>query len=296
VAYRLKHGEAVAQAVRRIARAELIKAAESITKVSSSPTDRVHDLRTSLKKTRALLRLVRPTAGRPARRENRRLRDVAAAAGAFRDADVVLTTFDALVERLPGVRLGRFTRVRERLDAGLQAEKQRLFEDGKDKALRDRLRRRAKRLHRWALPAATWRALGPGLVDDYRRARRAMAAAYRGGDAGAFHDWRRAVKTHRYQMQALEPLAPFTVGPRVTPLDRLGDVLGAEHDLTVLAEALHRERGFFSNAADRDLLLRGLVGRQEGLRADARQLGKGLWAERPSKFGRRVHAELRALR
>jgi CHAD domain-containing protein len=296
VAYRLKQGEGVAHAVRRMARAELRDAARSITKASSSPTDRVHDLRTSLKKTRALLRLVRPTAGRPARRENRRLREVAAAAAAFRDADVVLTTFDALVATLPAATRRRFARVRLQLDAGLDAEKQRLFGDGKDKDLRSRLRRRAKHVHRWSLPGATWRAVGPGLVDDYRRARRAMAAAYRGGDPGAFHAWRRAVKTHRYQMQALERLAPSTVGARVAPLDRLGDLLGEEHDLTVLAEALQREGGCFSDTADRDLLLRALIRRQQSLRAAARPLGTRLLAERPSQFGRRVRAELRALR
>jgi hypothetical protein len=135
MAYRIKDGEAVSHAVARMARAELTGAAESISS-GRTATDRVHDMRTSLKKTRALLRLVKPSVGRPARRENRRLRDVARAVAGFRDADVVLDTFDRLAAAVPASKRPRLARPRQRLAAQLRAQKQQLFADGKDDALR----------------------------------------------------------------------------------------------------------------------------------------------------------------
>jgi CHAD domain-containing protein len=284
VAYRIKNGEAVPHAVARMARAELTDAAESISGRATA-TDRVHDMRTSLKKTRALLRLVKPSVGKPARRENRRLRDVARAVAGFRDADVVLDTFDALAKDVPPSRRRHLERPRRRLAAQLRAQRQQLFGDGKDDELRRRLRQRAKRVQRWVPRSGSWRAIGPGLIDEYRRAREAMANAYDSGDNLAFHEWRRAVKAHRHHVQALAPLSPGTMNRRLGALDRLGDLLGDEHDLTILGDALERER-----------LLRVLDRRQAALRAQARPLGARLFAERPSDFGRRVHTELRAFR
>ena len=60
----------------------------------------MHGARKDLKKTRALLRLVRPALpGKVYRRENRELRDIARALSSTRDADVLVAVVDGLHKR-----------------------------------------------------------------------------------------------------------------------------------------------------------------------------------------------------
>lgn len=80
--------------------------------------------------------------------------------------------------------------------------------------------------------------IAAGLRVSYQRGRRAMERAYHKPEATAFHEWRKHVKDLGYQMQILRDLWP-SVSKRVQgELDTLGDLLGKEHDLTVMRDAI----------------------------------------------------------
>jgi CHAD domain-containing protein len=281
-----------------MARAEL-RDARAVVRAERPPLrDRVHDVRTSIKKVRALTRLVRPAVGRPARRENRRLRKIARAVSGVRDAEVLLTTFDNLAAELGASRSASLRQARGRLAARLR-ESARPFR-GDDRAYRrlaSRLRTARRKVKRWTVPAPDgWRAVIPGFVDGYRQARRAMNAAARSGAGEDFHAWRRAAKAHRHHVFALEAICPRRLKPRLEDLDRLGDLLGDEHDLDVLEQTIRGEWTCFPDERDCDRVLRLLDRRRRGLRREARAIGARLFAERPSDFGRRARADFRAFR
>jgi CHAD domain-containing protein len=123
-----------------------------------------------------------------------------------------------------------------------------------------------------------------------------MDAAYRSGSGADFHTWRRAVKTHRHQLAALKEIAPGRMKARIDELDRLGELLGDEHDLTVLEEAIRGTRTRLPDPDQVDHLLQELTSRKRQLRQRARPLGKRVFAEPPAAFRDRLRRDFRAAR
>ena len=103
MAYRLKLKEPLTKGVRRIAGEQLGNAAARL-EGGSNPETSVHEARKSLKRTRALLRLVRPGLGEADfRKANARLRDIARSLSAARDRDVVRALLKGLEEAKPSI-------------------------------------------------------------------------------------------------------------------------------------------------------------------------------------------------
>lgn len=324
VALRIEPKESLPQLIRKIVRAQLEAARAAAIDPRMPLGERVHDVRTAMKKVRALNRLVRPATGKSARRADRRLRKIAHSVSALRDAGVVLKTFDRTfaTERRASSR-AVLARIRARLTLQLRAQVQ-AFERGRCAGrLRSDLAHERRQVDAWMPTGGDWRAIGEGLTQGYRRARKAMAAAYRTGSGVDFHTWRRTVKTHRHQVAALEELAPRQMKARLGELDRLGDWLGDEHDLTVLEAAVCADRSqrpepgrgpragserasvlaprasglrAGSRQLPIDHLLKRISRRRLSLRRRAQPLGKLLFKERPSAFRDRVRSRFRAAR
>ena len=101
MAFRFKLNEPVEKGFRRIG-LEQIERAERELSASESLEVATHETRKSLKRIRALLRLVRPGLGDTVyRTENARFRDIGALLSSARDSDVLLQTVTKL-ETLPG--------------------------------------------------------------------------------------------------------------------------------------------------------------------------------------------------
>jgi len=296
VAFRIKPHETVPRAIARMARKELASARDTVADARQPVGERVHDVRTSIKKLRALSRMVQPAVGRPARRAGRRLQKVARGVSGARDAEVVLKTFDQVLDGAGKPSSEPLARARAALAAQLRERTRPLRRGPAVKRLRKRIARERRKVKRWAPSADSWGAIGGGLEDAYRRAREAMIAAYRSDTGTDFHEWRRAVKTHRHQVHALEPIAPRRMRPRVDKLDRLGELLGDEHDLVVLEQTIRDQQTCFPDERNCDHLLRLISARRFRLRARARPLGRQLFAERPSCFRDHMRRDFRAFR
>lgn len=184
--------------------------------------------------------------------------------GPLRDADVLPTTVAAVAGDLPGL-------VWARRPAPDDAE-QRVA-----RAREDLLRARAAldglpadELHRSAVIA--------GFRRSWREARRAMTEAAGARDPEIVHDWRKAVKRLVHHAQLLAPLWPAVGGALVDELDALQDVLGAHHDLAVVAHALDRDHTAPGPAAALDARL---TARAAALEAEAIRRGRVALATRP---------------
>ena len=103
MSYRLRTGEGIAVGMRRIAREQLEGALCEIAAANSAnEAAAVHAARKSIKKARALLRLIREEIGREIfKEENRSLRDVARGFSGPRDARVQLQLLEKLREQVP---------------------------------------------------------------------------------------------------------------------------------------------------------------------------------------------------
>jgi hypothetical protein len=239
---------------------------------SAEPPERtVHETRKALKRARALVRLQREALGEKRfRRENAALRDAARRLAGTRDAEVLVDALEALVRRHPK-RLGRSPGV-QRLRARLLAARERAWE-----AMRHGAEQREQvlgelRAIRARLTAAREPAAGDdktaraGLRRIYRQGRgRLRRARRRARDGAALHDWRKRVKDLRYAAEALK------LRSLAAQADRIGEAVGEEHDLMLLAACLRAQRDCFKgDKAGRKALARAIRRRRRRLRTRAR--------------------------
>jgi hypothetical protein len=227
----------------------------------------VHETRKALKRLRALIRLLAGELGEEdAARENAVLRDAGRRLAATRDAEVLVATLDALLERNPG-ELGHrpgVAALRSRLVAEREAVVDVAVDDAATRAqVAVELRAARERISQWRLPDREGiETVEPGLSRIYRQGRRRHRRAARGeGDrARLMHIWRKRVKDLRYSAEMLDRFdpgrgrgsgrgkrasrwpkrrqrRPETEAIRQTArrADELGELLGDEHDLVLLA-------------------------------------------------------------
>jgi hypothetical protein len=320
--FALLPGEGPAEGLRRIALGQLDIALELL----EGEIDRgraasaVHETRKSLKRLRALMRLLEAEfPPRSFAAENRSLRDMGRRLAEARDAEVMLTTLEQLLSRHPR-KLGRrrsFTKLREQL----AAERDRAASTamlGKAAARReviDELRALRSRVLQWRLPERPGMELATaGLRRIYRQGRRRYRRAARGKHerTRAMHEWRKRVKDLRHVAEMLDRRDPngaraqhggrrrggaagrrkVREAARLRRLarraDELGETLGEDHDLAVFAERVRNDRSLQLGRSARRKLLRLIRRRRLRLRRRALVDGARLYRRRPKAFVARV--------
>ena len=289
---RLHWSESGAEGARRIARAQIARAWRALARRPLSD-DAVHSARKSLKKARAMFRLLRPSIGSSAyHRENAALRDAARALSGIRDARVLLETLEGLPRRMPG----QTPAVRElqRLLRREQALSRTWLLQGSGRTP-DPIKvlcTSQRRAGHWRLDHEGWSVLGAGLRRVYGQARRAFVRARADPSAANLHEWRKQAKYLWHQLQVLEPLGA-AVARRAATAHHLADVLGEHHDLWMLrARVISKLQ---ADPARRGLL--DLIDRRSArLGAQAFALGHRLSADTDRAFEAHLHALWRAWR
>jgi CHAD domain-containing protein len=290
-----------------------------------APEQAVHETRKALKRLRALIRLLEGELGeQTCAREDAILRDAGRRLARARDAEVAVSTLDDLLRRHPGKLAHR--RGVARLRARLVAERDRAT----DATLGDRamradvladLRALRGRVAEWKLSDRDGiQAVEPALKRLYRqgRRRRRRAAGGKGDRARAMHEWRKRVKDLRYAAEILDRHDPAdrtgsARGKRARRrrgqarrrrdqayihrlarlADELGELLGEEHDLVLLAARVRADAeggGAGTRGRTRKILLKLIARRRKRLRGQALREGKRLYGRRPTKFVGRVRA------
>lgn len=290
----------------------------------------VHETRKALKRLRTLLRLVRAQLGETAfAREDGVLSSVGRALSGARDADVMLATLDQLIARHPRKLTGRSGV--SRLRARLVADQQRMAraalgeESTRAQALAD-LHACRERMGAWSLPErGGFELVEPGLLRSYQQGRQRLrrAARSKGEDLRRMHAWRKRVKDLRYAVEMLqrrdssdstgahEPRGKRARRRRAQAhkdaarlrrlarsAEQLGEMLGEDHDLAVLAGLIRSagKRGGGDTArigrGTRKTLLKLISRRRRELRRRALREGERLYRRTPKKFVRRIGAAL----
>ena len=295
--FRLEHGEALGQGLRRVAAERLDDAVERLDGMADlDPTETeaaVHAVRKRAKEVRGLLRLARPSLGAEFGRANRTLRDAAAELASLRDAQALALTFTDL-RRAEGdvaahrAELDALQRVLDGRAAAAAAAAVGA-DDPRILRCRDGFIEVRKAVKGWNLPKG-FGAVAGGLEATYRRGRLGLRSAREDPTDEHLHEWRKAVKHLWYQMRLLEPTAPSVLGPLVDRLDDLSDALGDDHDLAVLAHLLAGGTEGFGDEAQRQAGIELARRRQGDLRHPAFGLGARVYAEKPKAFVARMEA------
>jgi CHAD domain-containing protein len=283
VSYRLQHDVGL----ERIAREQLDRAVGVLEDPKVDRQEAIHEARKYGKRLRALLRLARAGIGDDVyRRENTAIRDAAKGLSGLRDAEALLETYARLQVRFADeVDWRRLAGVRR----ALQGRRRKLAGDGtlprRTAAFGEELRAVRDRLPACKLANLQFDDLAPGFERAYRRGRKAMRAIEAAPRDERFHEWRKRAKDHRYHLELLRDLWPAPVKARRAEVRTLADLLGDEHDLSVLRATLEAEAERFGDGAG--LLLELARRQQEELRATMWPRGQRLYAERPKALVRR---------
>lgn len=256
---------------------------------SQSRDEEVHEARKRCKRLRALLRLVRDRLGTDLyRRENVAIRDASRLVAPVRDAQILVATLDATVSdgQLDAVAVARTRTILKAAHSRLR--QQTLYRGTAGEQAAVALLAVQQRSRDWPLAGLGFDDLRPGLALVYRRGRKRMSKAYGDPTPERFHDWRKRVKYLWHQIELLQPAWPGVLDALARQTHDLSDLLGDEHDRTVLGRAL-RERP--DMAADQDVaeaLIAALDEQCERFREAARPLGARVYTETPGQFTERI--------
>ena len=287
-AYRLCATEHVPDGLRRIARGRLADAHDRLDGASGRKLgDAVHDARKDLKRLRAALRLSRDALGEDTYdRENTAFRMAGRRLSGARDAQVLVETLDALMARFAG-----------ELEPAIAADLHARLQEDHERAqaqLRDdhtlvartvaELDEARTRTAAWTFADDGFAAVQPGLRRVYKRGRRRMRAAAQDPTDANLHEARKRVKDLWHATQLLRLAAPKKLKRLSRRAHRLADLLGDDHDLAVLRDAIRAHPQCFDDDAAQQALLAVLDRRRAALQRRALELGAEIYAQPPKRF------------
>ena len=283
MSYRLKRKEKVAAGICRVARGQMNRARRGHTDRSLNGGDPVHQTRKSIKKLRALLRLIR--SGVPSRffkSEHASWRNMGRLLAPLRDAHVLVRTISHL-QRAAGPKAAtQFAAAKK----WLRHDENRSRSAGNATLARVEIliEKSQDRVARWPLKNLAWRHAAAGLAGSYGAARHAFRKASRkNGDTGALHEWRKRTKEFHYHLRLLCNFRPSLMKKLARKAGRLAKLLGDDHDRGVLSTVLEMKTGLDSSG------IRTLISRERRrLRKRAVLLGEKLFAEKPKHFEQRI--------
>ena len=258
---------------------------DSLAHLSNNGELDIHLIRTTIKRLRALLRLIRPAVD-PAffNRENMRLRTAAGLLSFARDTEVARQTLKAVPASNQADQ--------DAVDSVLSG-----FENGAEAPsnlaeniaeVRRRLEQTRRNFHRLKLKGTERGIVEAGLRAVYRQGRKRMKVAIAQGEDNAFHRWRIRAKNLYYQLEFLESVLPKRVQRMLSRLARLQDQIGRDHDVAVLRAWLKKTPEAFGGNEKVQRVIACLDGETHELRQASVPLGEKIWRRKPRRFAYKV--------
>ena len=289
MAYRFGPGQPISQNAREAGTEQIDRVLAHFS--NGSKGNAVHESRKAIKRLRALLRLIKPGMAKAAfRRDEARLKEIARLLSGVRDIQAMIETAAKLEAYDPGVGAGPVgAAIEARLEEECAAAEKRL-KGGAISRVRKLLVEARKAFAGLTLKDDDFAVVAKTLESDYRKARRGFASAYRLGKSEAFHDWRKHVQRHWRQLVLVAPSWPKALRPQVALARDLAEILGEDHDLSVLADRVRADAKHLGPGPQVRAYLELCQRRQAELRSLAEPLGARLLAEKPSSLAARLTA------
>ena len=240
---RLSPSEDPATGLHRVTMSELAFAFEQLAAVQWRTSEAIHQCRKSIKRLRALARLLRFGSGHHYRGIDKALRQAGRALGALRDEDVLAGTIErlnstadapALATRLSkgkSRRASRIGRALKRAHKSLSKTRM-LLEATFDAGL-----------------ALSYREIARGVEDEYHRMRESGGRYIEMPSPDAAHQLRKHCQRHLAHLRLLSPLAATSVSARIASMSGIAEKLGEHHDLAMLSSRLRTHRRKLPSAA-----------------------------------------------
>lgn len=282
--YRIRPDRPLIAELRSVARGELEKAVESLEARPEGLHEAIHAARKKFKRLRNFYRLVAAGDKDFRRRENVRLRDAGRSLSRIRDATALIETVNHLADYaltddeaetlaatrgVLALRRDEIAETESDLEAKVSAvigECRAAIEALDDPSLP------SKSGHAARLVAKGWR---KGLDEAHE----ALETCKGEGHGEAYHDLRKAAQAYWMNLSLLRDLWPSALRAKRDEAKKLVDLLGHEHDLTVLTTLLDHEPDLFGDGEGQSFLLAIIIRRQQELRRQALALADQVFAD-----------------
>jgi CHAD domain-containing protein len=284
MSYRIEKGESLAAALGRIAAEEMDLALAELRRRDRG--EAVHSARKAIKRLRALMRSLRVAFPKELfQAENQRLAEAGRKISPLRDIQVQLRT------------LGRLRDTRGRAGGRIRRDLLRRQEHFARKipalrrTVRGMLADSRGTIRSWPLQKTTPGMLAAGLKRMYKQGRSACKTACKNPSPENLHEWRKKAKALGYGFELIECLVPKKMSRTMRLCQTLGEVLGDDHDLFMVLQALARENQS-QPARDYAGLARRISAKRAKLQKQAFKLGKIVYSEKPRAFAKRLDRHL----
>jgi CHAD domain-containing protein len=300
MAFHLTEGERLPEGLRRIAIEQIDRARTVLTDSDVDRDTAIHTTRKCFKKLRALLRLVREEIGDDLYSyENRFFRDCARSLAGQRDVASVAEAVERLIESTAEESEERRLLSAVRDELAVEMRKMETQAMNLDDVINDvlaRLEEARERAEQWPLERDRFTAIDRGLKRIYRNGRKAYGVITGDPTDDNLHEWRKEAKYLWYSVRMLEPVWPEVLEAMVHELHALSDLLGDDHDLSLL-RAIIIDRPFLVGADEDAALLLALIDtRRAAMQDRAKSLGSRIYSERPKAFITRMRTYWKAWR
>ena len=271
-----RKAEPPVRAVKRVARTHLHETLARLRRTGHPAA--VHQARKEIKKLRAVFRLVQGEIKRRDYREaGKALRQTGHRLAIPRDARVMLKAFEGLIGEAGAKRFPEIARLLKR---HYRQKSQEFQADDSITATRKDLRKVDRRVKRLRIEPGGWKTFESGVRRSYRLGWQACNEAHKRPLPEHLHEWRKQVKTFWHQLRLLCPHWPLAVRKMMDRLEELGELLGDDHDLSLLKQFVQEHSG--GGQPELKKLNELIKARQQALRAAALKLGSRLYAEPPA--------------
>ena len=293
MAYRFKLGEPTGKGVRRIALEQLDRARASLDG-GMEPALAVHDARKCLKRSRALLRLVRPALGeREFKAQAHRLRDIALLLSGARDAHVACMMLATLETLYPLADAGDLETLRSHLAGKEGAEDASAVSPKVLAQALAALGEAREAIDTIEITGRGFEPLAHGLARSFAEFHMVLDRIHPGSHDEDFHDLRKHAQIHWRHMLLLRRAWPEAMTLRASLASALSDRLGDDHDLSVLRA---KASAIGLDPQLRDALEAAIADRQSSLRERAMIEARRLALDKPRGLSRRIAGYWRTAR
>jgi CHAD domain-containing protein len=277
------------EGINKAIREENLYILEVISDTQKDSHEKIHEIRKSLKKLRAVVRLVRKCTDRY-QEENIFYRDLGREISYLRDKTALLESLVALQDHFSEYLYKRTFNtfqqhlIQERTHSISRAVK----EQDPFALIENQISMHLGEFQDFQIQ--DFEQVTPGLRKVYKRGKKALETARDTPTSENFHEWRKRTKYLRYQLEMLMKAWPHLLTMYEESLHDLSDQLGLDHDLSLLQDKAHNFKDLaFKSEQEYELLTALIMQQRQLLQEKAIHSGQKLYLDEPDIFADKMH-------
>lgn len=251
----------------------------------------IHEMRKNLKKIRGIIRLLRYEIGNEKYHElNDFYRSIAKRIAVLRDDTSQIELLENMKERIRSPEIKRpFSSAIRQIEKKRKAEFERFLASGQQQKIQQLILDQKEIIRELDFRGDPELFILKSLSRIHRRARSAYELTGFLKQDEIYHYWRKQVKYLMYQLTILNNAWPSFFKTYINELDKLSDLLGKLHDLSLLNRHIHEKKIISLNKKQKEIILNFIYKQRAMLKKKISKTGEKIFNESSDAFAVRVY-------